>query len=481
MSTAPAGTIVEDELDGALAKKSLAEFVKATWHLVEDPAEVPLVWNWHIDEICAALEAVTRGEITRLLINIPPGCMKSYLVSVFWPAWEWATNPGLRYLTAAYSQNLTIRDNQRVRDIITSGWYRRHYDLRLHETQNVKVKYDTTAGGQRMASSVGGAATGEHPDRIIIDDPLSADQARSDQYRETARDWFDRTISTRGAARNARIVVIMQRLHEDDLAGHLLRKGGWDHICWPMRYDPESKYDCGCHKGKPDERDLRTEAGELLWPRLFTEKIVKQLEEGLGPYGKAGQLQQKPGPEGGGLFQRGWFDIVDAAPIEATRLRGWDTASTPGGGDYTAGCRLARTDDGITYIESMVRGQWGPADVDNNIEATAKSDGVACRVREEQEGGASGVAVITARSKLLEAFDYAGSPITGDKVVRAGPFRGQCEARNVKLVRGEWNEAFLQEAATFPVGMHDDQIDAASCAYNELLKIKHKASGAALW
>ncbi len=463
-----AGTIVEAELDAVLARRSLADFVKAAWPLVED---VPLVWNWHIDEICETLEAVSAGDLDRVLINVPPGCMKSYLVSVLWPAWEWASRPELRYLTASYNGELTIRDNLRVRDIVTSPWYRGAYPTRLKEDRNVKVRFETTDKGWRIASSVGGRATGEHPDRIIIDDPLSADQGRSDQYLLTARDWFDRTISTRGVARKVRIVVIMQRLHEEDLAGHLIAKGGWEHICWPMRYDPK----------RPDPRDLRTEAGELLWPRLFPETAVRQLELDLGPYGTAGQLQQAPSPEGGGLFKRGWFTIVDAAPAKADRCRGWDTAGTEGGGDYTAGVLLSRDSDGGWYIEDIIREQWGPAMVDKTIKQTAGLDGVKTLIREEQEGGSSGKAVTTARAKDLAGFDYAGTPISGDKVTRARPLRAQAEAGNVKLVRGPWNEAWLAEASSFPVGRHDDQIDAASCAFNTLVAFERKAKGAALW
>jgi len=472
-----AGTVTEEEVDAALAKQDLKDFVKQTWDLVED---VPLVWNWHIDVICEALEAVTRGDIKRLLINIPPGCMKSYLVSVFWPAWEWATRPELRYLTASYNADLAIRDNLRVRDIVTSEWYQRHFPgTRLLQDRNVKVLFHTTAKGFRMASSVGGKATGEHPDRIVIDDALSELQARSDQYLTGCRRWFDRTISTRGVARGVATVVIMQRLHEEDLAGHILGKQGWTHICLPMRYETERESE---PDWRPDPKDIRSEPGELLWPRLFTEEMVRQLELDLGPYGTAGQLQQRPSPEGGGLFKREWFEYVDAAPIEADRCRGWDTAATAGGGDYTAGPKLARSTLGIWYVEDVKLGQWGPAGVDAAMLAAAQEDGKETLVREEREGGASGKAQIVARAKLLEGFDYAEELVSGDKTVRAGPFRAQCEAGNVKIVRGPWNERYIAELTAFGPGCaHDDQVDGSSCAFNALMAAKPKRSGAALW
>lgn len=439
------------------ARASLRVFVEAAWPWVEpDKAFVP---NWHIDALCEVLEAVTRGEIQRLIINVSPGSSKSLLVSVMWPAWEWATQPGLRYLTASYGSHLSIRDNLRLRAIITSPWYRKHFGLRLRGDQNEKVRFDTAAGGWRIATSVGGVGTGEHPDRIIIDDPLTADQARSDAGRARANDWFDRTVSTRGVSRGTRTVVVMQRLHEEDLSGHLLAKGGeWTHVCWPMRYEPE----------RADPRDPRTEAGALFWPSLFPEPVVRQLEYDLGPYGAAGQLQQRPAPEGGGLFKREWFPVVDAAPAIARRCRGWDTAGTDGGGDYTVGALMARDPQGITYIEGVVRGQWGPAQVEAVIKQTTQLDGHACMQREEQEGGSAGKTVIAQRALQLAGYDYRGVSVTGDKVTRAKPFRAQCEAGNVRLVRGPWNETLLQELSVFPTGSHDDQVDALSCAFNAL-------------
>jgi predicted phage terminase large subunit-like protein len=446
-----------DDVEAELASRSLPDFILKAWPLVEP--DVPLCWNWHLDELCRVLEQVTRGELTRVIVNIPPGTAKSLIVSVFWPAWEWASNPGLRYLTASYGAHLTIRDNLRLRGIINSSWYQRHYALRLSGDQNSKIRFDTTAGGWRIATSVGGVGTGEHPDRIVIDDPLTATQARSETERSTANLWLDRTISSRGIVRGVRVVVVMQRLHEEDPSGHLLAKGGYEHVMFPMHFDPK----------RADKRDQRTVAGELLWPALFTPEMVRKLEIDLGPYGAAGQLEQAPSPEGGGLFQRSWFGVpVEAAPVIARRVRGWDTAGTEGGGDWTVGAKLAEI-DGIVYVEDVVRAQVGPGKVNELFLQTAALDSKACAQREEREGGASGKAVIAARAKLLAGYDYREVPASGDKVTRAKPFRAQCEAGNVKLVKGEWNEQYLQELEAFPTAKHDDQVDASSAAYNALV------------
>ena len=435
--------------------QSLTAFTREAWPLVEPYVEYRT--NWHIEALAGALERVTAGETKRLVVNISPGSMKSLLISVMWPCWEWARQPHLRYLCASHSDALAIRDNLKVRDIITSDWYRERFPLELADYQREKTRFSTTAGGQRIGTGVGGVATGEHPDRVIIDDPHKEAEARSDVERERALRWFDRTIATRGLIRDVRVVVIMQRLHERDLSGHLLARGGWEHICLPMRFESD----------RADPIDPRTEEGELMWPEMFPDAVVGQLETDLGPYGTAGQLQQRPAPEGAGLFQREWFEIVDAIPAEAQRCRGWDTAATPGGGDWTVGVKIAQN-NGHYFIEDVRRGQLSAAAVDSLIAQTTALDGKRCKQREEQEPGSSGKAVIAARSRALAGYDYGGVTTTGAKVVRAGPLRAQAQAGNVKILRAPWTDAYLAELEAFPVGVHDDQIDASSCAFNEL-------------
>lgn len=467
---------IELELARREAKKlTLHGFVQRFWHLVEP--DRPFIDNWHIQALCLVLEGVTRGDHPRVIINVPPGTMKSLLVNVFWPSWEWSKNAAWRHFSASYGAHLSIRDNLRVRDLIKSAEFMELFpEVQIKEDRNNKMRFDTTKGGWRIASSVYGVGTGEHPDRIVIDDPLTAQQARSDLERQAANDWFDRTLSTRGVIRGARVVVVMQRLHEEDLSGHLLAKGGFLHVCFPMEYELTNAKD---ENWRPDPRDPRTHPGELLWPKLFPGPVVRALARDLGPYGAAGQLQQRPAPEGGGLFKRDWFKTVDVAPVVARRVRGWDTAATADGGDWTVGVRIAYALDGRVYIEDVVRGQWSPSGVDNVMLMTAESDGAKVAQREEKEGGSAGKAVIQARSKLLNKFDYAGVQATGDKVTRSKPYRSQVEAGNVYLVKGAWNKDYLDELCDFPVGKHDDQVDGSSCGYNQLV-IPGKQGGA-LW
>lgn len=476
------------------AKRSLKAFVYKTWHLIEP--DVELKWNWHLDVVIKELEDISFDvdpDADDVIFNIPPGTMKSLLISVFFTAWEWMRRPNLRYLCASYGSHLSIRDNVRLRMILESPWYQKHApDLQLTGDQNAKERFNTTAGGWRIATSVNGVGTGEHPDRILIDDPLTATQADSPVERQSVNDWLDRTLSSRGVARGCRRALVMQRLHEEDPTQHLMSKGGWRKIVFPMRYVPfRAPTDQDPMGHVPDPRDPRTEAGELLWPKLFTERKVKKLEIALGPYGTAGQLQQTPAPEGGGLFQRAWFHFVSAPPKLARRVRGWDTASTEANtqnrGDWTAGVKISEPPGGVDengvlqgagqfYIEDCRCEQLSPAGVDALIKGTAQADGaMMCAVREEREGGGAGKVVVEARAKMLKGFDYKWVLTGADKVTRAKPFRAQCEAGNVFIVRtgdearDSWIEPYIQELIKFPTGVHDDRVDGSSCSFNQLL------------
>lgn len=464
-------TAVKVVKDRAFLEQHLFAYVQAAWPIVEP--QQPFTPNWHIETLCSQLELVAhpnpRKALKRLIVNVPPGTLKSLLIEVFFPTWVWARNARKRFITASYGQHLTSRDNLRARQIIESPWYQQRWPVRMLEDQNTKTRYNTTEHGWRIATSVNGQGIGEHPDFIIIDDPHTDAQAQSETERENALNWFDRTISTR-LGRNPSIIIVMQRLHENDLSGHLLKRGGWSHICWPMRYEatrPTTEEDPGY---AADPLDPRRTNGELLFPALFPEAKVRQLELDLGPYGAAGQLQQHPAPEGGGLFKREWFKFMDLAPAKVSRrVRGWDTAGSEGKGDYTVGCKIAETDDGRVVIEDVVRGQLSPQGVDALILGTANADTKRCPVREEKEGGGSGKAVVAARAKLLKGFDYKEVQLGGSKLTRAKPLRSQAEAGNVTLVRAPWNEAFIRELCNFPTAAHDDQVDAASCAFNAML------------
>lgn len=488
-----------------LYERSLYEFVKAAWATVEPKSEFKD--NWHVEELCKELQRIFNRDDDyavstnrRTIFNVPPGMMKSLIVMVFFPAWAWAKDPRLRFLCASYGSTLSNRDNVRCRQLIESEWYQQLWQLRLSDDQNTKTRYNTVQNGWRISTSVGGPATGEHPDYILIDDPHSAMQAKSDVERQAALDWFDGTASTR-TGRYPAFILIMQRLHVSDLTGHLLRKGGWRHVRWPMRYemctcrtapncDADPEHRCPLHVADPkwtkDRLDRRTTPGELLHPSFKDEAAVRQSELDLGPLDAAGQLQQRPTAAGGGLFKRAWFKIVDALPNATLKreCRGWDTAGTEGKGDYTAGVKftepfgwkvgLENKKELISlgfYITDVARDQLSPAGVQALITSCAKADGKKCAIREEREGGGSGKAVTQARATSLVGYDYAEILPGSDKVTRSKSLRTQVEAGNVYLLRGPWNEAFIAELCAFPTADHDDQVDGASCSFQGLIEM----------
>lgn len=456
-------TIDIPTLQSSLASDSLSEFIRQSWSLVE-PAN-PLVWNWHLDEYCSVLEDVYYGRIKRLIVNVPPGTSKSLFFSVFFNAWAWTKDPSKRFLTASYSIDLTLRDNRRLRDIVKSDWYKSNFHVELSSDQSAKERFETTRKGWRIATSVGGVGTGEHPHFLIIDDPLKASEANSEAERKKSNDWISNTVSTRKALDPA-IILVMQRLHEDDPSGFLLQKGGWTHFCLPMRFESH-KVDAYDIRDIPSKRDHRVVDGELLFPQVWSKEKVDEEELLLG-LSAAGQLGQRPVPEGGALFERSWFEFVDQSPIDARRCRGWDIAETDAKeinakrNNWTVGTRIAEK-SGVFYVEHNTRAQL--TIVDDLIKSTAILDGKKCKIR---EGRGSGKATIKARSILLAGYDYDFSPETDSKVQRANPFRSQAKAGNVKIVKADWNEIWLNVICSFPFGSCDDDVDSSSNAFNEL-------------
>ncbi len=435
----------------------------------------PFVDNWHIGALCEHLQAVTAGQIPKLLINVPPGMGKSLITCVFWPAWEWTNDPTVRWFCASYDQRLSTRDAVRCRALLSRPWYRGRcaQPFRLTPEQNQKTYYETDQGGYRLATSIGGHGSGEHPDRIVCDDPHNVQQAESPLERQSVLDWWNLTMSTRGVSRNARRVIIMQRLHEDDLSGHVLGEGDWVHLCLPMRSER------GRMQVTPlGWTDPRTEEGTLLCPQQFSEVAVSRLEKALGLYGTAGQLQQRPVPREGGMFKASYFNQrVKAAPYDAQRVRYWDRAATQDGGCYTAGTLLARSADGNWYVENVVHGQWEPDTRDAQILAAALRDrnrygpNRVPQICIEQEPGSSGVDAYKHTARRLAGFRVCADRPTGAKEVRAEPWASQCAAKNVYLVEDDtWDiPGWIAEHCLFPMGKLNDRVDSASGAFGKLV------------
>lgn len=334
----------------ALLRTDLAAFIEKVFTHVDPGAEY--LPNWHIDLIAEYLKAAQNGDIQRLIINIPPRHLKSISVSVAFPAWLLGHNPSEQIMCASYSQSLSDKHSLDARLVIESDWYRSLFPYtRLVEDQNTKRKFVTTSRGFRVATSVGGTATGEGGNFLIVDDPVSAQQSDSTLYRENANIWFDRTFYTRlNDKKKGCIIVIMQRFHEDDLTGHLLKQGGWEHLKLPMIASHDEHFSIN---GRVFER----KEGELLHYSRTGEEEIAQTKASLGPYGFAGQYQQNPVPEGGGMFRREWLQYYDKVyPEEFNCYMLVDPAYTKSQtSDYTSVWVIGAGRDGNIYALDMIR------------------------------------------------------------------------------------------------------------------------------
>lgn len=450
-------------------KRSLATFVREAWHIVEPRA--PYRHGWHIDAICEHLEAISNGEITRLLINVPPGTMKSLLTAVFWPAWEWGPrdDADLRIIATSHNKDLATRDNVKCRRLIQSDWFQSLWPLGLTSDQNVKTKFENVETGFREAMAFQ-SMTGGRGDRVLVDDPLSVDDAKSPTVRESVNTTFREALPTRMVdPENSAIVVIMQRLHERDVSGLILAGDfGYEKLILPMEFETNRR--CKTSIGFVDPR---TQEGELLFPERFSKEVVERDKKALGEYATAGQLQQRPAPREGGMFKRSWFSIVKAAPVNAKRVRRWDIAGTEkkqtsaSDPDYSVGVKMSEL-EGHYYIEHVVRIREKAATLERTMKNTADVDGYRCKIGVPQDPGAAGKNYAAYLIKMLIGYNVRAYIESGNKEQRAEPLSAQAEAGNVSLVQGDWNEAFLDELCMFPNAAHDDQVDGASGAFDML-------------
>lgn len=415
----------------------------------------------HLEFLNQKLSDITEGRSHRLIISMPPRHGKSEFTSKYFPAWYLGKFPDRRVILASYEADFAASWGRKVRDLI-EGPGREFFGISVRADSSAANRWDLAGrDGGMVTAGVGGPITGRGANILILDDPIkNAEEANSATIRQRHRDWWRSTAYTRlepgGAA-----IVMCTRWSLDDLPGWLIAEAEGDGESWDVLNFP----------ALAQENDpLGRVPGEALWPERFPEPRLREIEKSLGSYWFASLYQGSPIPAGGGLFRREWLaQVVDAAPAgRVSRIRYWDLASVLGGGDFTSGLKMARTSDGLFYIEDIVRGQWGPHDRDKIIQQTAQLDGRDVPIRIEQEPGSSGVSLIAAMVRMLSGFVVHPDRVTGDKATRAAPLAAQCEAGNVKIVKGPHVKDFIEEAAFFPFGKHDDMIDSASGAFNAL-------------
>lgn len=464
---------------------SLAEFTAAAWHVVE-PATA-LQWNWHLDALCAHVQAVLEGPerwgewAQNLLINIPPGTMKSLVVSVFAPAWVWLWRPAWRAVFTSANPRVSLRDSVRCRDLIESQWYTETFKpaWKMAEDQNAKGNFKNSKGGTRLALSVGSKVTGDRVHAIFVDDPLDAADAPSKAARDSVTFWWDQALANRLADLKCDVrVIIMQRLHEEDLSGHLLAQGGWAHLNLPMEFEPEASRTTFLKW-----KDPRKSEGELLFPQRFTKEVLEAERKRLGSSGYAGQMQQRPVPVAGNKFRREWWRFWAPAGGNGARPRGASAAPAKVLNPATAkfdeiigswDCSFKAT-DGADFVVGLVIGRIG---ADRFVLARKRGrigfgDTVKAVVQQRKdwprcyeiliEDKANGSAIIeTLKSEITGIVPV--NPM-GGKEARAAALEPEVESGNWYLPDGaEWLDEWLDEFASFPLGRNDDQVDACSQA-----------------
>ena len=514
--------------DKEAAEEDLSEFIKQAWHVIE-PGQ-PYVHGWHIDAMAMHLEAVDDGDINRLLINIPPGAMKSLITGVFWPAWLWGprNKPFLRFLCASHSQNLAVRDSTKMRRLVQSDWYQERWGDRVKLTgdQNAKTKFENTATGFREAVAAG-SITGSRGDVVILDDPHSVESAASEAMRQSTKEWFLEAVPTRlNNPEKSAIVVIMQRLHEEDVSGIILTKGlGYEHLCLPMEFDPDRR----CHTSIGFE-DPREEDGELLFPERFPREVVERDKLVMGPYATAGQFQQTPTPRGGEIIKRDWWVLWDDEEAAAQGLSSGksypamdyvvasldpsytskqenDPSALTIWGVWQRGGQRARAildnkgnrseiiDDRDTIPSLMLMHAWDkrlPIHGPDLVRAIGESDQAFLRRSRENwglvewvmhscnqfkvdvlliESKASGLSVAQEIKRLNKNCSWSVkliNPGSADKVARAYSVQAVFSNGTVYAPDRDWADKVITQCEHFPKAAHDDLVDSMTQAVRYL-------------
>lgn len=493
--------IVRAERKNQSRPGGLMAFVRYFWNVLEP--ETKLIEGWLLEAICEHLEAVTFGKITRLLINVPPGSMKSMMVNVFWPAWEWGplNMAHLRYVTFSYSSGLTERDNVKFRKLIQHDTYKELWSDRFAVEKEGEIKVTNDKTGSKFASSVKGIGTGERGDRVVIDDPHDVHRSESDIVRTDTVRWFRETITDRlNNLDDSAIIIIMQRVHQSDISGFILEQG-WPycHLMVPMEYE------AGREPYNPlGWVDPRSEEGDLAWPERFSPEAVASIEREKGSFAYAGQYQQRPSPRGGGIIKREhWRPYTEQEcgrygvpwpklPVMSYTVLSLDTAQT----------EKKQNDPSAAVVVGVCRDQWENRriilmwawsarleiyELIRKIEETCKKFKVNRVLIEDKASGHPVAQELRRRARVIsdvmsynpktkDRADFGVQLVTpeGDKVARAysvqnlfecGMILAPAEATgNGDYLYKDWADKVMTELADLPKGAHDDLADAMTQA-----------------
>lgn len=413
--------------------------------------------NWHVEAICHALERVARGEVKRLLILMPPRNLKSLSASVAFPAWLLGLDPTQRIICVSYSAELAAKLARDCRAVMQAGWYQETFPTRLDPNKLAEMEFMTTQRGYRLTTSTGGTLTGRGGNILIIDDPMKSADAQSKLRRQELQQWYSNTLLSRlDAKANDAIVLVMQRLHVDDLADHLMKQDGWEVLELPAIAVVEQQIIL------PNGRVHHRLIDEVLHPGREPRDVLDRIKAEMGSADFSAQYQQAPVPAGGNMIKREWLSFYDQRPPlsnDAIIVQSWDTASSTSElADYTVGLTVQIDKTGTIWVVDLVRGRWQFPDVQRMIIEAARRHRPRSILIEDQ---ASGIALQqTLKRQRLPVISIKPK---GDKTMRMHGHTASLEAGKLLLPKSAaWLDDFLIEILAFPNAAHDDQVDALS-------------------
>lgn len=452
--------LTSDEYKTLLRQDVYGFIQRSFYELNPQTAYLP---NWHIEVIAAELEKCRRGETKRLIINVPPRSLKSHCASIAFPAFLLGHNPAAQIICASYGQQLADKLAADCRSVMTSDWYRNLFPgTRLASGRQSLNDFMTTQQGFRLATSVGGILTGRGADYIVIDDPLKPDEALSEAQRRTVNEWYDHTLVSRlNDKRSGCIILIMQRLHEDDLVGHVRTIENWRVLKFPAIAEENECYTiqtpCGACR-------FERKAGEALHSAREPLAVLEQLRHAQGEYNFAGQYQQAPAPLGGGIVKVSWFKTYADADLPDTFeivFQSYDTANKATElNDYTA-CTTWGLKEKKLYLLNVLRRRMEYPELKRTIRGHAAEFRAGIILIEDRASG----------TQLIQELIHDGVPgVTryvpkGDKIMRLRFTTNIIENGSVFLPENAvWLPEYLHELTTFPKGNYDDQADSTSQA-----------------
>ena len=449
------------KLVAAILGTDLYSFVQASFPIVSGGGR--FLPNWHVEAICHELSRVVKGETRRLIITVPPRSLKSICASVCLPAFLLGQDPSRRIICVSYSEGLARKHANDCRALMRSRLYSGVFPAtRISTVKDTETEVMTTARGSRLATSVGGTLTGRGGNLVIIDDPLKPQDAQSQSARDSLKQWYSNTLLSRlDHKTEGSIIVVMQRLHPDDLVGHLLEQDGWTHLNLPAIAEEESRIRLSA------TRSFHRQVGDLLHPERDSKLALDELKAAMGTMEFSAQYQQSPVPIGGNLIKWSWFKFYDQAPALSSSdeiIISWDTAlSSSQLADYSA-CIVLLVRRRTIYILDVLRARLEYPDLKRTVlESYHRWYQMApsCVLIIEKKG--SGLSLI---QDLQREDVYAiGIAPEGDKIMRMAAQTAPIEAGAVHLPAGApWLEEFKKELLSFPASKHDDQVDALSQA-----------------